>query len=454
MNRIAGRAGITFLIAVALIVGFLFFIVEYVSKADSWVIFSGSPHVYNGGNIGCGTVVDRDGVLLLNVQNDGREYSENTQLRKSTLHWLGDRKGSIDAPALSYYAANMAGFDLLGGVYSYGQTGGVAELTLSAKVQAAALEALGTYKGTVGLYNYRTGEIICAVTSPTYDPDNVPDILLDDGTYEGMYLNRFIQSDYIPGSIFKIVTLAAALEENADIVNQTFNCTGKYKIGADEIVCEAAHWNQTLKEAFRNSCNCAFAQISQQLGPEVMTRYVEQFKITESVAFDGITTSAGNFDLTNAAEISVAWSCVGQYMDEINPCRFMTFMGAIAQDGKGNLPYLVEKISVDGSKTYSSKATQEGRIMSTQTASVLKEYLQNNVETKYGSYNFPGLTVCAKTGTAEVGGNKKPNAMLAGFVADEEYPYAFIVAVEDGGYGSTVCIPVISKILAACTEIS
>ena len=88
--------------------------------------------------------------------------------------------------------------------------------------------------------------------------------------------------------------------------------------------------------------------------------------------------------------------------------------------------------------------------MSTQTAKILKEYLQNNVDTKYGSANFPGLTVCAKTGTAEVGGDKKPNAMLAGFVADEKYPLAFIVSIEDGGYGSTVCIPIISQILSVC----
>lgn len=450
MNRVAGRAGIVFLIALLLLAGVVFFIGEFVVNSSDWVIFPGSPHVYNGGNIGCGIVTDRDGILLLDLNAD-RTYAENELLRKSTLHWLGDRYGSIDAPALSSYAAELAGFDLLSGIYSYAQTGGVAQLTLSAPAQTAALEALGSYKGTIGVYNYKTGQLLCAVTAPTYDPDNIPDLEGDtQEQYTGMYLNRFIQSTYTPGSIFKIVTLAAALETIEDIQEQTFVCTGSYEIGSDKITCEAAHWEQDLKTAFCNSCNCAFAQISQQLGRQTLERYAQQFRITESLSFDGITTSSGNYDLTGASELSVAWSSVGQYTDEINACRFMTFLGAIAGGGRGAEPYLVESITVNGGKTYSADMKKSDRLMSETTAQVLKEYLMNNVDSKYGAENFPGLTVCAKTGTAEVGGNKKPNAMLTGFVADEAYPLAFIVAVEDGGYGSTVCVPILSKVLAAC----
>lgn len=453
MNRIAGRAGITLLLCLLLAAGVIFFVFEFSVNADDWVIFTGSPHVYNGGNIGCGVVTDRDGVLLLDMR-EGRTYTTNTVLRKATIHWVGDRKGSINAPALSNYAAELAGFDLLSGIYSYGNTGGIAELTLSARVQTVALEAMGEYKGAIGVYNYKTGELLCAVSTPTYDPDNIPDIESDTtGAYEGMYLNRFTQSVYIPGSIFKIVTLAAALEQDPDILDQTFVCTGSYQIGEDEIVCEGAHWEQDLKLAFRNSCNCAFAQIALQLGAETLQRYVSQFLITESISFDGITTTSGNFDISDASSVNIAWSSIGQYTDQINPSRFMTFLGAIAAGGKGPVPHLVRNISVDRIKTYSADIVTEKRIMSAETAEVLREYLQNNVETKYGAENFPGLTVCAKTGTAEVGGDKKPNAMLTGFVADEEYPLAFIVAVEDGGYGSEVCIPILSKVLAACKTV-
>ena len=439
MNRIASRAGILFLLAILLICGFALFLGEFFAKGSSWVMEPGSPHIYAGGNIGCGVVVDRDSNLLLDLTG-GRTYSQSLSLRKATVHWLGDRFGSISAPALPYYADALAGFDPINGVYSYNKIGGVAELTLSARVQIAALEAMGDYKGTVAVYNYKTGQILCAVTTPAYDPDNIPD-----SKPEGLYMNRFIQSKYIPGSIFKVVTLAAALENDPAVVNQTFLCTGSYKIGGEAITCVAPHGAQTLKEAFCNSCNCAFAQISLQLGGQRLLAYVEKFGITKSISFDGITTAEGNFKATGAEDLNVAWSGVGQYLDQVNPCAFLTFMGAVANDGQVTMPHIVEKISVDGKTTYKSQLQPGVQIMSQATARILQLYLQNNVAVKYGSANFPGLIVGAKTGTAEVGGDQKPNAMLAGFVENKDL--AFMVCVEDAGYGSTVCIPIISEIL-------
>ena len=453
MNRIAGRAGICLLLVLALLAGLVFFLAEYAFSAGDWVIFPGSPHVYNGGNIGCGTVTDREGELLLDL-NGIRTYAEAEELRKATVHWLGDRVGNVDAPALSAYASELLGFDLLNGVYSYGKTGGNAKLTLSASVQAVALEAMGNYKGTVGVYNYKTGELLCAVSTPNFDPDNPPDLSGDnEGKYEGVYLNRFTQSTYIPGSIFKIVTLAAALESIPDIEQQRFVCKGKYQIGSEEITCDGTHYTQDLKTAFRNSCNCAFAQIAQQLGNKTLQRYVELFGVTQSVSFDGITTAKGNFDLSNAAELSLAWSSIGQYTDLVNPCSFMTFVGAIAAGGKGAYPHLVKTVTSDGLTTYSADTQKTGRILTSATAEKIREYMRFNVTDKYGSDNFPGLTVCAKTGTAEVGGGKKPNAMIAGFVADDAYPPAFVVMVEDGGYGREICVPILSKVLGACKTV-
>ena len=448
MNRIAGRAMALFLLVAVLIGGFTFFVAEFVSDGADWIISSGSPHVYNGGNIGCGVVVDRDNTLLLNL-NDGRTYSNLLSLRQATVHWVGDRYGSISAPALPHYAEKLVGYDLVNGVYNYGQTGGVAKLTLSAKAQTAALEAMGDYKGTVAVYNYKTGELLCAVTTPTYDPDNMPTLTDGDTALEGLYVNRFTQAAYIPGSIFKVVTLAAALEENPDIVNKIFTCTGSLKLGEQEITCEDVHGQQDLKSAFCNSCNCAFAQIVLELGGETLAGYVEKFGVVDAVSFDGITTEKGNFDVTYAGELSIAWAGIGQYLDLVNPCAFLNFVGAVANGGKVTNPYLVEEITVNSNTTYETRYTPGDRIMSEETAAIVRQYMQNNVTVKYGPENFPGFTVGAKTGTAEVGGEKKPNAMLTGFVADEEYPLAFIVCVEDAGYGRAVCVPIVSKVLSA-----
>ena len=452
MNRIAGRSAIALLLVLVLVGGLVFFVGEYFLEADDWINAAGSPHVYNGGNIGCGVVLDREGELLLDI-SDERTYPESLDLRMSVIHWLGDREGNISAPALPNYSDALSGFDLFNGIYSFSGTGGEAVLTLSAQAQIAAMEALDGYKGTVAVYNYKTGEILCAVSAPSYDPDDVPDILGDDsGKYEGAYLNRFTQVSYVPGSIFKILTTAAALESISAIEDRIFVCEGSLYVDGNEVTCGREHGEQTLAEAMTNSCNCAYAEIALELGADTMEEYVDQFELTKSIQFDGITTEEGYFDLENATDPEIAWSAIGQHHDAVNPCRFLTFMGIIAGGGSAAEPYLVEEVSAGGSTTYRAKTHSTGRLMTSVTAEKLQNLMRNNVIDSYGDENFPGLTVCAKSGTAEMG-EGKDNAMFAGFLLDEEYPLAFFAAVEDGGYGRYTCVPIISQVLEACKEV-
>lgn len=452
MNRIAGRSGIALLLVLVLVGGLVFFVGEYFLEADDWINAAGSPHVYNGGNIGCGVVLDREGELLLDI-SDERTYPESLDLRMSVIHWLGDREGNISAPALPNYSDALSGFDLFNGIYSFSGTGGEAVLTLSAQAQIAAMEALDGYKGTVAVYNYKTGEILCAVSAPSYDPDDVPDILGDDsGEYEGAYLNRFTQVSYVPGSIFKILTTAAALESISAIEDRIFVCEGSLYVDGNEVTCGREHGEQTLAEAMTNSCNCAYAEIALELGADTMEEYVDQFELTKSIRFDGITTEEGYFDLENATDPEIAWSAIGQHHDAVNPCRFLTFMGMIAGGGSAAEPYLVEEVSAGGSTTYRAKTHSTGRLMTSVTAEKLQNLMRNNVIDSYGDENFPGLTVCAKSGTAEMG-EGQDNAMFAGFLLDEEYPLAFFAAVEDGGYGRYTCVPIISQVLEACKEV-
>ena len=184
-----------------------------------------------------------------------------------------------------------------------------------------------------------------------------------------------------------------------------------------------------------------------------MKKYVQQFRITEGVSFDGITTARGNYDISNTGAVSFAWSCIGQHTDQINPARFMTFMGAIAGGGSGALPYLVDRVTVEGKETYETEVRSDGSIMSEKTAQILRTYLQGNVQNVYGAWNFPGMTVCAKSGTSQLGGGQTSNAMFAGFVADEKYPLAFICVVENGGYGANTCVPILSQVLGACRTV-
>ncbi|MBQ9762400.1 MAG: penicillin-binding protein [Oscillospiraceae bacterium] len=451
MNRIARRSAAMFLLVALLLGGISFFVADYLMHGKEWVMKPGSPHVYAGPNIGCGIVTDREGLLLLDTNNQ-RIYSPDASLRAATLHWVGDRYGYISAPAVATYAEEMAGYDIISGLYSYSGAGQT-RLTLSAQVQKAALEAMGDKKGTVAVYNYKTGQLLCAVSTPTYDPDNPPTITEENQSeYEGVYMNRFTMSAYVPGSIFKVVTAAAALEEIPDILEQTFTCTGSRPYSPEPVTCSKAHGELDLYSALAQSCNCSFASIVDQLGPEKLQYYVEKYGVTGSVSFDGITTASGNFDLTNAGKNQIAWSGIGQHTDQVNPCAYLAFMGAIANGGTGVLPYVVEQVVCGDAVTYQASATQTQRILPEQIALELQQMMRNNVVEKYGVESFPDLTVCGKSGTAQAD-NRLSTGLFAGFVTDEAYPLAFIAIVEEGGSGRQVCVPILSEVLSVCKQI-
>ena len=449
MKKVSGRAIFPLILAIVLLAGTALLCVRYFAKADEWVTFSGSPHVYTGVNLDGGVVTDRDGTLLLD-STDGRTYSADAVTRTATMHLLGDRYGYIQAPLLGSFADDMIGFDKINGLYGAEGTEANATLTLSASAQTAAYQALGNYHGTVGVYNYKTGEILCAVTSPSYDPDNMPDVDADtSGAYDGVYVNRFFQAAYTPGSIFKIVTLAAAIETVPDWENLTFTCEGKTIIGGQEIICEGVHGTITLKQALAHSCNVAFGELAGKVGTKALMEYAEKLGLSESFECDGIPVKAGTVDLKDADAGDLAWAGIGQYTDQVNALTFMRAMGRIAGGGTAAEPYLMAKITRGEKTAYEAKTETSSRALKAETAAKLTEYLRNNVATMYGDWQFGGLNVCAKSGTAEHEG-ETADAMFAGFCVDENCPLAFVVFVENGGSGSAVAAPIAAKVLQVC----
>ena len=412
---------------------FTAFVLQYGFSAYTWAAFYGDDARID-------IVTDREGERLLIFAKE-KTYSEDPVLRSATVHLLGDRDGNVQSAILSSYRGKGRSYSLLNGFYSYGHSRTRARLTLSAVLQKAARSALGDKRGTIAVMNYRTGEILCAVTSPTFDPDNKEELV------DSMYVNRFTGGLYTAGSIYKLVTLAVALEEIPEIEKRTFSCTGELYFGTDKVTCAKAHGKQTLQEAFTNSCNCTFATLAAELGEDKMAAYAEKFGLTKKMTFDGITAAAGRYD----AKLSLPWSGAGQGDTKINPCSFLTFVSAVARDGQGINPYLMHTVR-DGFQTlYRAKRTERERILSLKTTEILHEYLRNNVAEKYGDTYFSGLTVCAKTGTAEVG-TGKPNALLCGFAIDENCPIAFLIIVENAGSGSSVCLPIAASIFGCIVD--
>ena len=438
MNKLAKRAWFAYFLAAAMLVGVLVIVVRYFVNGPDWMPFQND-----------GVIVDRSGTVLMD-NTQGRTLADDATVRASMLQILGDNEGYITPYLLNEYGDELAGFNRISGTRHMGGGEGRMTLTLSASVQRAALNALNGQHGTVGVYNYKTGEILCMVSSPTYDPWNVPDVEGNPEQYNGVYVNRFLHSAYAPGSTFKLVTAAAALERISDIEDRTFYCEGSAQIGSETVICNGVHGTINFQQALCQSCNVAFAQIADELGADVLTDYAQRFGVTDSLSFDGFVTKSGNFDLSEATAYEAAWAGVGQYTDQINPCQYMTFMGAIANGGQAATPYLVDKVTYGSKRKYEAKTKMGDKVLSASAADTLAEMMHYNVVNNYGEWYFSGLYAGAKSGTAERGEGLTSNALLTGFVQSEDYPLAFVVVIEGGGAGSTACTPVIRQVLDAC----
>lgn len=449
MNRLARRAWFTMVLAGTLILGLLTIMVRYITESSDWVTFQNSPHVYNNGVMDCGVVLDRGGTVVLDATN-GKSYADNETVRKAMLHVFGDTQGNIPAYLLDEYGDEMVGFDLLNGTYHSAEHGGQMRLTLSADVQHAALDAMGSYKGAIGVYNYKTGEILCMISTPTFDPNSPPDVQSDPERYEGVYVNRFLHAAYTPGSTFKLITAAAALEEIPDLRERTFYCAGQEEIGGETVVCNGVHGTVNFEEALAHSCNVVFGEIAAELGADVLSEYAEQIGIMDSLTFDGFITRRGSFDLSSATTYETAWAGIGQYTDQINLCQYMTYMGAIANGGVAAQPYLVESVTFGEQEKYSAETELLPRALEEDTANELAEMMHYAVVNQYGDWYFSGLYAGAKSGTAERGEGMAANALFVGFTQDADYPLAFVMVLEGGNAGSSVCTPVVSQVLNAC----
>ena len=218
--------------------------------------------------------------------------------------------------------------------------------------------------------------------------------------------------------------------------------------GEETIVCSGVHGEQDIGDAFANSCNAAFAQIAAELGAETLQRYTEQAGLTASYSVDGLASARGSFAWEGMTQGRLGWAGVGQDQDLVNPCALMVYMGAIAGGGSAAEPYLILKSKAPLSlPSLPRRARRTGTLVRRDTAERLTELLADNVEKTYGHGRFPNMDLCAKSGTAEVGEGQAPHAWFAGFLRNEDAPYAFVVLVEHGGGGSTAAGAVAGKVL-------
>ena len=434
---------------------FLFFLgllmFSMFSRAEEYALKSVNYHLYEDGILlNAGDVVDVNGKILAYTENGERKYSDDSSERAALLHIIGDNQGFIDGGIQDTFRAELCNYNLIYGVNS--KLKNELKLTLDSELCAYAYNRLSPYKGCVAVCNYKTGEIICIASSPSYDMFNKPSGMEENPAYEGVYINRLYGGLFTPGSVFKLVTAFGAIENISDIHTRTFNCTGSYNSGEGTIICNDVHGNITFDEALKYSCNSAFAQIAIELGYEKLQDAFNLAGLGQSVEnTDRITNKSGKFRLTeDSTKGDIGWTAIGQGDTLINPYSFLTFVCAIANDGQAYYPYFVKSaVNSSGNEIYSVKPELAEIDISENTAKTLKEMMRKTVNEYYGDYRFGSLKMCGKTGTAERD-NEKPHAWFAGFSYDESFPYAIVTVLENSGsgleYAGTVSSDILQKL--------
>ena len=287
MNKVKRRAMSALLVAVLVLGGIGVYIVRYIEHGAEWATFAANSSVYTSGVLNTGTLTDRSGVVLATASGGSRSYAEDAAVRKACYQAVGDYTGNIGTGALKAFSKQLSGYNPITGTYA--TDGHTVALTLDSSLCVTAYEALAGRKGAVLVSNYKTGEVLCMVSGPSIDPavdGNVPD---------GAYINRCINGSFTPGSIYKLITSAAAIENIKDIDSRRFTCAGSVDVGGVTVKCTGVHGSQTFEDALANSCNCAFAQISLELGADTIESYAKKLGFLDSQSLSGIPTMVGSF---------------------------------------------------------------------------------------------------------------------------------------------------------------
>ena len=411
VKKVTNRAFSVLLLILLVVGGMSAYLVNFLNSGSEWALA-----FYRANSGSTGTIADRNGTVLASFSPTGSFYSENTDIRKACFHIIGDYEGRTGGGIIAAISDDIKDYDIFTGTthaedHSF-------QLTLDSRLNVSAYKAMGSYKGCVLVCNYLTGEMLCILSTPTIDPlETVED------PEPGTYINKALSGAFVPGSVFKLVTSAAAIEDVPGIFEKSFWCENEYYIAGVEITCMGPHYTTDFYSALSNSCNCAFADISVRVGQESLKRHTKEYGFLDTHSLSGLTTAAGNFETEYMGDPELAWAGIGQWTDLVCPYSMLRFVAALANDG-----ILVEPYLFNGTETESVRLVEEG------TAKTLQDMMAFNVVDHYGTDNFPGLNLCAKTGTAEVGDGTN-NAWFAGFLDDNSHPYAFVVLVEDGGYG-------------------
>lgn len=458
MKKTRTRALPVLLLTITFFIGIAYFVFNLSIHAAEWASMPINGHLSDSSGLeNAGKIIDRNGTVLAESIDGQRVYNDDYSVRCACLPVVGDNSINNSTAVQTIYRSELSGYNFIFGLGlpDSMKSGKDITLTIDSNIQTAAYEALGDNKGAAVLFNYKTGEILCLASTPAYDPMNKPGDIETNDKYEGAYINRAVSASYPPGSTFKLVTAAAALENMDNVEEREFDCDGSTEIGGQVINCFEVNGHVDLRDAIKTSCNGYFAHLAVDLGKDAMKTQADKMGFNHSWKIDGIETMQSSYDVSKADENELGWSGVGQYKVLETPVNMAIRSAAIANGGTPVKPMLIKNISESfGIQTPDNVSKKTKSMMSKETADKLSEMMKYTVDNNYGNSVFGGyFSVCAKTGTAEVSDSGlDAHGWVTGFTTDEDCPLAFSVIVEHGNSGYTAAIPVAAAMLHAAAN--
>ncbi|MDQ1288176.1 MAG: penicillin-binding protein [Actinomycetota bacterium] len=350
--------------------------------------------------------------------------------------------------------------------------GATVELTIDPKLQRAAWDALGNQRGAVVALDPKTGNILAMVSKPSYDPAPLASHsekaakaarqkLLDD-TARPLENRAIAGRLYPPGSTFKLITAAAALDSGRYSVDSVLDGPASLalpqttvKLPNDDHQSCGPDDKVSLLDALRISCNTAFASLGMQLGEDALRKKAEEFGFGQSLRVP-LPVTASTFP-TGLNPPQTAQSAIGQFDVRVTPLQMAMVSAAIANGGTLMRPNLIARVrSADLEVISTAQPTELSRPLSRSAADQLRTMMLAVVQNGTGTRaQIDGVDVAGKTGTAQSAPGSPPHAWFTSFASGRGGDVAVAVVVEDGGKagdaasGGRVAAPIARRVMEA-----
>jgi len=379
-----------------------------------------------------GDIIDRSGNIIMGYASAGSSSYANYPENVSYSYLLGYYTLSAGRENMYGLRGNLKEYSLF--TLDEANKGAAVRLTTDSGLQDYAYSLLGDGEGSIIVLDNETADVLCLASRSTitYNVNDLESFITSD--VEGSQYRRGTYENDPPGSTFKVVTAAAALEKAADEgLDESwfaFHDTGTYTPeGSDYVITNynSIAWGDVnLETAMNNSVNCYFADLGIKTGASKLKKTAEKFMLGKDIEIPFLTTIKSSMSFEDTEPITVAQTAFGQGDTEITPFHLALIAQAVANDGKMMQPHIVESIKSGSLPLYQKVNRRLSRSTDEETAETLKEILHSTAE-GYGLYENTYGYVCAKTGTAECA-NDRIHTYMIGFTEK----YSFCISRNNG----------------------